>query len=326
MPGNISLLPLPPRSPELNAQENIWQFMRQNWLSNRIFTSFDNIVDLCCDAWNRLTDSPGRSCPSPIANGPLSVRHYEDWYETALAWATLPQRGRTWAYARLSVVRRFANHLRGIDPATEVPPTHLLVQKKGRATPYLYSESDIAALIAAAGMLRTSHRVATFRTLIALLAVTGMRVGEAIGLDRDDFDAINGLLTIRNAKFGKSRELPLHPSTVTALVNYLRRDDRPTNSVKYASNIRSLRLAPGSTTWVSSPSFVKLSTTPASSHARLHAGRGCMTFGMDLPSIPSLTDIEMAGSRGTGSRCCRPTLATSILSAHTGISRLRRSC
>jgi integrase len=111
-----------------------------------------------------------------------------------------------------------------------VPPTHLLVQQKGRATPYLYSELDIAALIAAAGMLRTSHRVATFRTLIALLAVTGMRVGEAIGLDRDDLDAINGLLTIRNAKFGKSRELPLHPSTVTALDNYLRRDDRPTNS------------------------------------------------------------------------------------------------
>lgn len=95
-----------------------------------------------------------------------------------------------------------------------MPPTHLLVQQKGRATPYLYSESDIAALIAAAGTLRTPHRVATFRTLIALLAVTGMRVGEAIGLDRDDFDSVIGLLTIRNAKFGKSRQLPLHPSTV----------------------------------------------------------------------------------------------------------------
>ena len=155
--------------------------------------------------------------------------------ETALAWATLPQRGQTWAYARLSVVRRFANHLRGIDPATEVPPSHLLIQKKGRATPYLYSESDIAALIATAGMLRTSHQVATFRTLIALLAVTGMRIGEAIRLDRDDFDAINGLLIIRNTKFGKSRELPLHPSTVIALDNYLRRDDRPTASASTAA-------------------------------------------------------------------------------------------
>ncbi len=58
VPGNISLLPLPPRSPELNSQENIWQFMRQNWLSNRIFKSFDDIVDHCCYAWNKLTDQP----------------------------------------------------------------------------------------------------------------------------------------------------------------------------------------------------------------------------------------------------------------------------
>ena len=85
-------------------------------------------------------------------------------------------------------------------------------------------------MISAAGTLRTSHQAATFQTLIALLSVTGMRVGEAIALDRDDFDAINGIITIRNAKFGKSRELPLHPSTVAALVDYLRRDDRPTNS------------------------------------------------------------------------------------------------
>ena len=58
VPSNISLLPLPPRSPELNSQENIWQFMRQNWLSNRIFKSFDDIVDHCCYAWNTLIDQP----------------------------------------------------------------------------------------------------------------------------------------------------------------------------------------------------------------------------------------------------------------------------
>ncbi len=57
-PRNISLLPLPPRSPELNSQENIWQFMRQNWLSNRIFKSFDDIVDHCCYSWNTLIDQP----------------------------------------------------------------------------------------------------------------------------------------------------------------------------------------------------------------------------------------------------------------------------
>jgi transposase len=58
IPANISLLPLPPRSPELNSQENIWQFMRQNWLSNRVFKSFDDIVDHCCYAWNTLIDQP----------------------------------------------------------------------------------------------------------------------------------------------------------------------------------------------------------------------------------------------------------------------------
>ena len=58
VPANISLLPLPPRSPELNSQENIWQFMRQNWLSNRVFKSFDDIVDHCCHAWNKLIDQP----------------------------------------------------------------------------------------------------------------------------------------------------------------------------------------------------------------------------------------------------------------------------
>jgi len=58
VPSNISLMPLPPRAPELNGQENIWQFMRQNWLSNRVFKSFDDIVDHCCYAWNTLIDQP----------------------------------------------------------------------------------------------------------------------------------------------------------------------------------------------------------------------------------------------------------------------------
>ncbi len=58
--SNLSLMPLPPRAPELNGQENIWQFMRQNWLSNRVFQSFNDIVDHCCYAWNTLIDQPWR--------------------------------------------------------------------------------------------------------------------------------------------------------------------------------------------------------------------------------------------------------------------------
>jgi integrase len=148
--------------------------------------------------------------------------------EQALAWATLPAGGHAnwWAY-RLSVVRSFAAYLHTIDPAAEVPATDLLPWRPCRATPYLYSKQEIAALMVAAETLRTPLRVATYQTLIGLLAVTGMRVGETIRLDRDDVDADHGVLVIRNSKFGKSRELPLHPSAVDALRRYLRRSDRP---------------------------------------------------------------------------------------------------
>ena len=103
----------------------------------------------------------------------------------------------------------------------------LLPNPPHRATPYLYSQEQIDSLIAAAGTLRTPHRVATMQTLFGLLAVTGMRIGEVVGLDEDDFAVRNGCLLVRGAKFGKSRELALHPSTVTAVERYLRRADRP---------------------------------------------------------------------------------------------------
>lgn len=147
---------------------------------------------------------------------------------TMLAWATQPSGSdRGWSSYRLSIVRGFASHMRTIDPATEVPSADLLPRRRCRATPYLYSDDDIAALMVAAARLRTPHRVATYRTLIGLLAVTGMRVGEALALDHDDIDASEGVLTVRHSKFGKSRELPVHPSTVAALRYYLRRRDRP---------------------------------------------------------------------------------------------------
>jgi len=147
--------------------------------------------------------------------------------EVALAWATLPAGSAAWWSARLRIARGFAAYMHAIDAAHEVPAPDLLPSPPHRATPYLYDEQQIAALLAAATTLRTPHRVATFQTLLGLLAVTGMRIGEAIGLDDQDFDARNGCLVVRGAKFGKSRELALHPSTVAALGRYLRRADRP---------------------------------------------------------------------------------------------------
>lgn len=95
----------------------------------------------------------------------------------------------------------------------------------GRATPYLYSDEEIWALMAAADGLRFPLRTLTYRTLIGLLAVTGLRVGEAIRLDRGDLDLVGGVLTVRGSKFGKSREVPLHASSVEALGAYLARRD-----------------------------------------------------------------------------------------------------
>ncbi len=147
--------------------------------------------------------------------------------DAALAWATLPPTGAsTWWAQRLSVVRAFARHLHAIDPTHEVPPPGLLPGRSRRATPYLYSDRDIAALMAAARGWRSPLRAATFETLVGLLAVTGLRIGEALRLDRDDVDLVDGVLVIRLSKFGKSREVPLHPSTVDALAAYTRERDR----------------------------------------------------------------------------------------------------
>lgn len=148
--------------------------------------------------------------------------------ERALAWATLPANGEaSWLFLRLSAVRGFAAYMQTIDPATEIPAADLLPRRRSQTTPYLYSDEQIAALIAAATTLRGTHRIATYQTLVGLLAVTGMRIGEAIGLDRVDVDFQAELIVIRNTKFGKSRELALHRSTVEALRRYLGRGDRP---------------------------------------------------------------------------------------------------
>lgn len=147
--------------------------------------------------------------------------------DAAVRWATLPPNGASgWWAQRLSVVRSFARHLHAIDPAHEVPPPGLIPGRSHRATPYLYSDADIAKLMAAASGFRSPLRVATFQTLVGLLAATGLRIGEALRLDRADADLLEGVLTIRLTKFGKTREVPLHASTVDALAAYTRERDR----------------------------------------------------------------------------------------------------
>jgi integrase/recombinase XerD len=148
--------------------------------------------------------------------------------DVAVAWATQPPNGASsWRAHRLGVVRGFARHLHAIDPAHQVPPTDLVAGRSRRATPYPYSPDDIAKLMAAAHSLRRFPlRAATFETLIGLLAATGLRVGEAIRLDRADIDWRDGLLTITETKFNKTRLVPLHPTTVRSLRSYHRRRDQ----------------------------------------------------------------------------------------------------
>jgi integrase/recombinase XerD len=144
----------------------------------------------------------------------------------ALAWATLPAGvSPGWLRMRITVVRGFAVYLATLDPAAEVPPSSLLPGGSHRAVPYLYSAADITALMAQAARLRTPLRPATLQTLIGLLAVTGMRIGEVIALDDGDLDPGQGML-VRHAKLGKHRLLPLHPTTVTAIQGYRRLRDQ----------------------------------------------------------------------------------------------------
>lgn len=142
--------------------------------------------------------------------------------EAAVTWATRPTGVQpAWWRKRLQAVRQFAIYMQTLDPAVEIPPVELLPHATARAVPFIYTPQQIEALLAAAKRLRPVT-AATYTTLIGLLAVTGMRVGEAIRLDRDDLDRHRGLLTVRRSKFGKSRQLPLHPTTTAKLTGYLR--------------------------------------------------------------------------------------------------------
>lgn len=144
----------------------------------------------------------------------------------AIEWATLPpDRHASWTL-RLTDVRGFARHIASIDPKTEVPPSGILPGLK-RAKPYVYANAEINALLAAALSLPPADglRRWTYHYLFGLIAVTGMRLSEAIGIQRDDVDLQAGVLTVRLTKFGKSRLVPLHPTTSTALRNYAQRRD-----------------------------------------------------------------------------------------------------
>jgi integrase len=145
----------------------------------------------------------------------------------ALAWATRPaDAAPIWWCRRLSVVRGFARHLSAFDPSCQVPPTNLLSVGYARVTPYIYSTEELDALVHAAGTLAQPLPAASCQAILSLLAVTGMRVGEVVALARSDVDLADGVVTVVKGKYGASRHVPLHPSTVAMLDRYARRRDR----------------------------------------------------------------------------------------------------
>lgn len=181
--------------------------------------------------------------------------------DRALRWATRPTGAQPAQWAnRLSVIRQFARFMRASDPRTEIPPLGLLPYRYKRKLPYIYRDDEVRALLRAARRIPSEAglRAASYSTLVGLLAVTGLRISEALGLDDQDVNFAEGVLTIRRTKFGKSRLVPLHPSTTRALKRYVRvrdrlRPPRPTDAFFMGEQGRRL------TEWTARWTFNKLS-------------------------------------------------------------------
>ncbi len=220
--------------------------------------------------------------------------------ELALRWATEPRTVQPAEWSRrLSVIRGFARYCSATDPRTQIPATGLLPYTPRRASPYLYSETEIAQLLQAAAQLPspTGLRAQTYVTAFGLLAVTGMRVGELVALDDPDVDLHRGQLTIRCGKFGKSRRLPLHPTTGEALRHYVAERDRRypiPQTPSFLVSEQGARL----TYWSVRATFVTLSRQiglrgPADSHGpRLHDFRHRFAIGVLLRWYRDGVDVE----------------------------------
>lgn len=235
----------------------------------------------------------------------------------ALEWATLPpDRHASWAL-RLSDVRGFARHVANFDPRTETPPVGMLPGWK-RAKPYVYSDAEIDALLTAALALPPEDglRRWTYHTLFGLIAVTGMRISEAMGLERDDVDLDAGVLTVRLTKFGKSRLVPLHPTTCTALRGETHIWD---HAAVRPSSLPSREAACCTSTFIASSG-----DCPERSGCGAQAiipGHACTTSVIASPSERCSTGIAKARTLSSNSHCSPLTSAMPACAIPTGISR-----
>ncbi|PZS12916.1 MAG: integrase [Pseudonocardiales bacterium] len=202
--------------------------------------------------------------------GTVTVQAAAEWAQTGNGTTGVPR--------RMTAARGFARYLAGIDDNTEVPPLGLTPNRPRWRRPFIYTPSDIEAIMRQArDTIASPLRAATYDTVIGLLAATGLRIGEAIKLDRGDVDWDKAVLLIRESKFGKSRLVPVHASTLRALAEYavLREELQPTpNGPSFFVSLTRNRLIYA----VVSPTF-----------RRLVDGAG---VGADAPSPPRLHDLR----------------------------------
>jgi integrase/recombinase XerD len=241
----------------------------------------------------------------------------------ALEWAQQSSTVQPAEWARrLGFVRGFARYRSAIDPATEVPAVGLLPHRSKRARPYLYTEQEIARLLAAALTLPTAWpstplRPVQYHCLLGLLSVTGLRIAEALHLELRDVDLEQSVLTIRAAKHGRSRLVPIHASTAAVLVEYLRCREQAfgakcTNYV-FVSNVGN-RLDGARCTEPSTRCRARWGCVDP----RTATGRACTTCGTASRSRRCCTGMPRARTWRAGCRCCPPSWATCMWPTHTG--------
>jgi integrase/recombinase XerD len=220
--------------------------------------------------------------------------------QLALRWAVLPQNVEPAHWARrLSMVRLFAQYRSASDPRTEIPPKGLLPHRYRRRPPYIYSDREIRQLIKAAKKLPSTRglRPETYSTLFGLLVVTGMRIFECLTLNNEDVDMSQGVLTIRQTKFRKSRLVLIHESTQRRLRQYVRRRDRvhpkPSTQSFFVSD-HGARLTRSTVRWT----FIRLShqiglRSPSDRHGpRLHDFRHAFAVRTLLAWYRQGVDVE----------------------------------
>jgi integrase len=218
----------------------------------------------------------------------------------AVQWATLPENVLPVHWTRrLAMIRAFARFHCALDSRTEIPPPGLLPHRYHRKPPYIYDDVEIARLLQASKHLQSTAglRASTYSTLFGLLVVTGMRISEPIALDRCDVDLAQGILIVRQTKFGKSRLIPIHSSTVDKLKEYGRQRDvlfPKQKSPSFFVSEKGARLTQWAVRWT----FVKLSheiglRAPGDNHGpRMHDLRHTLAVKTLLRWYQTDIDVE----------------------------------